>query len=349
MSSWSPWIAPSRLLGAVAAACVVAVSSAANLEVGSTAPSLDVKKWINGEATTIKPGQTYIVEFWATWCGPCKKSIPHLNELHQKFASKGLTIIGMSDETVDTVSSFVSAKGDQMSYLIGVDRDKATYRAWMDAAGQKGIPCAFVVDKTGKIVFIGHPLDDSFERVVKATLSGRFDPKKEKAAQPKIEAAERAAKVKNFNQAYKHFDEVVALDPAVFVDVAHRKFEMMLSEEGNVPKAYECAKQIMTVYSSDPGMLAAMAEDITTNPKYTPEQRNLDVAMEFAQAAKRSAGETHPEALAVLALVQFHKGQVNEAIENQMQAWMIASPAEKAEFKRVLDNYRASDKAKASR
>lgn len=349
MSSWPSWISSSRLIGPVAALCVAAVASAGTLEVGNTAPALDVKKWINGEGTTLQPGKTYVVEFWATWCAPCKKSIPHLNEMHQRLASKGLTIIGMSDETVDTVSSFVTAKGDQMAYLVGVDRDKNTYRAWMDAAGQKGIPCAFVVDRTGKIVYIGHPLDDSFERVVKATLAGRFDPKKEKAAQPKIEAAERAAKVKNFSQAYKHFDEVIAIDPAIFADVAGRKFEMMLADEGNTPKAYEYAKQIMTNYASDPVMLTAMAQDITTNPKYDTAQRNLDVAMEFAQAAHRVGGETNPSGLAVLALVQFNKGQVNEAIENQMQAWMIASPSEKAEFKRVLDNYRSNDKAKANR
>ena len=60
------------------------------LEVGDQAPAVEVEEWIQGE-TSVGEGSPYIVEFWATWCGPCRKSIPHLNEIYEKYQSRGLT------------------------------------------------------------------------------------------------------------------------------------------------------------------------------------------------------------------------------------------------------------------
>jgi len=83
------------------------------LTIGSIAPELDIEHWVsNGEGkfkpvTAFRPGSVYIVEFWATWCGPCIQSMPHLVELQEKYSGKGLQIISISDETVDTVQAFL--------------------------------------------------------------------------------------------------------------------------------------------------------------------------------------------------------------------------------------------------
>lgn len=341
------------ILALVVAACLAFVGTAAaqqKLEVGSTAPGLDIKKWYNGQGTTIQSGKVYLVEFWATWCGPCKKAIPHINELHNKYAEKGLVVIGISDEDAGVVEPFLQAQGSRMSYLVALDRDKATGRAWMQAAGVKGIPAAFIVDRSGKVVYIGNPHDPEFDRVIKLTLAGRYDPKKEKAAKPAIEAAERAARLRNWRQAYKHFDDVIAMDRAVFANIVLRKFEMMLAEEKNKDAAYAYIKEQIAEYASDPGALGLIAHDIVANPKYGAEDRDLDVAMLAATAMTASAGDKSPEALATTALVLHARGQVDEAVERQMEAWMIAPPAEKSEYRRVLDRYRSgAERAKAAR
>lgn len=340
------------LLGVVVAALFAFTGVAKaqeKLEVGNTAPGLDIKKWLNGDAVTIEKGSTYVVEFWATWCGPCKKSIPHLNDLHNRFAEKGLVIIGVSDEAPDVVESFVEAQGSRMSYHVAVDRQKATSRAWMQAAGQKGIPCAFIVDKNSKVVFIGHPLDPEFERAVKLTLKGRFDPKKEKTVRPALEAADKAARLKNWRQAYKHFDDVIAIDRSVFSNIALRKFEMMLADEKNKDAAYAYAKAQIKEYEADSEALAMFAKDIASNPRYSAEERDLDVALAAANAMVATAGDKSPEALATLALVLSARGEHEQAVERQMEAWMIAPAAEKAEYRRLLDKYRSTtEKAKAS-
>ena len=68
---------------------------AQTLKVGDPAPKIEVKSFVKGEPVkTFEAGKTYVVEFWATWCGPCKTSIPHLSELQKKHPA--VTFIGVS-------------------------------------------------------------------------------------------------------------------------------------------------------------------------------------------------------------------------------------------------------------
>ena len=64
---------------------------------GQPAPKLALKGWINAEPMTLKKlkGKIVVLDFWATWCGPCLASIPHTNELMEKYADKGVVIIGV--------------------------------------------------------------------------------------------------------------------------------------------------------------------------------------------------------------------------------------------------------------
>ena len=145
------------------------VSRAETLGVGDAAPKLNVKSFVKGEpVSAFEPGKNYVVEFWATWCGPCKTSIPHLTELQKK--NPGVTFIGVSiwEDDQEQVKPFVDEMGDKMAYRVAVDSipDKekadegAMAKTWMTAADQNGIPTAFIVNKEGKIAWIGHPMDD---------------------------------------------------------------------------------------------------------------------------------------------------------------------------------------------
>ncbi len=149
---------------------------------GSPAPKLAVRTWYKG--TPIKeldPSKTYVVEFWATWCGPCRESIPHLSQIARR--NPDATFIGVSileDDKGGAIKSFVQKMGDKMNYNVGYGgNEQGMAKTWMEAAGQNGIPTAFVVQEA-KIVWIGHPME--LERPLGEILDGTFDLAAYKAA-----------------------------------------------------------------------------------------------------------------------------------------------------------------------
>lgn len=115
---------------------------------GEKAPELKIEKWISEEPEM--DGKYIIIEFWATWCGPCRKAIPKLNALQKQFADD-VVIIALSDESAEKVQSMVAPK---IEYSNAVDTRallKSTYEV-------RGVPHAVVIDPDGIVVWEGFPL-----------------------------------------------------------------------------------------------------------------------------------------------------------------------------------------------
>jgi len=152
------------------------------LNVGDAIPvdAFDGVTWIQGEKVKAlnEKGKTYILECWATWCGPCIAVIPHVNEMHKKFESKGLVIIGMNvfEDGIEKSQDFVKKQGDGMSYRVAYSggRKSAFADKVLKPAGVTGIPRALVV-QDGKLVLSIHPsqLEDE---VITSLLDRSFDP-----------------------------------------------------------------------------------------------------------------------------------------------------------------------------
>jgi thiol-disulfide isomerase/thioredoxin len=126
-----------------------ALGAATKSMVGQQVPELRLD--YVGQKPEVK-GKPVILEFWATWCGPCRTSIPHLNEVHKKYKDKGLVIIGVTDEDNQTIRKFT--KEVPMDYTPATDRNGKLGKDF----GVTGIPHAVLADKTGKIVWEGHPM-----------------------------------------------------------------------------------------------------------------------------------------------------------------------------------------------
>jgi thiol-disulfide isomerase/thioredoxin len=159
------------------------------LKVGDKAPEFKAKIVKGDTVTSLEKGKVYVVEFWATWCPPCLKSIPHLSELQKQYKDQ-VTIIGVAckdysrksdEQTESRIKSFAEQQGEKMSYRVAFDDGSGKMNEkWMDAAGKDGIPTAFVVDGEGKIAYIGSPqgVDAVLAKLVKKAEPAK-DEKKE--------------------------------------------------------------------------------------------------------------------------------------------------------------------------
>lgn len=131
--------------------------------VGKPAIEINAQSWLNTKPVKLSglKGKVVVVEFWATWCGPCRASIPHLKELNAKYASKGLTLVSLTDEGAEVAGPFVKQNG--MDYAIGTGSTTG------EDYGVTGIPHAVVVGKDGKVVWEGHPMS-GLDQAVEAAL-----------------------------------------------------------------------------------------------------------------------------------------------------------------------------------
>ncbi|WDQ19318.1 TlpA disulfide reductase family protein [Rhodopirellula sp. P2] len=193
-----------------------APESPKGLTIGSPAPSLDIEHWVGESPSPVsefEPGKVYVVEFWATWCGPCLYSMPHLAELQSKYADDGLRVVSVSTEDLETVTEFLKRKvspsilgikepaanedeaeaGEATeetkpitfaeltsAYSLTTDPDESVNADYMKAANQNGIPTAFIVGTDGHIEWIGHPM--SMDEPLEAVIHNKWDrePAKEK-------------------------------------------------------------------------------------------------------------------------------------------------------------------------
>lgn len=132
--------------------------------INQAAPELQVEKWLTETPDT--KGKYVLVDFWATWCGPCRKAIGELNALQEKFKDK-LVVIGLSDEPEEKVRAMTSPK---ISYFSAID----TQARMKKALEVKGIPHVILMNPDGIVKWEGYPLlsgHELTEQVVASILN----------------------------------------------------------------------------------------------------------------------------------------------------------------------------------
>jgi len=288
-------------------------------KLGDPAKPLTLAKTVKGDAVDLASGkgkQVYVVEFWATWCPPCRDSIPHLTELQKKFKDKGVTFVGISDETAAKVEPFVKKMGDKMDYVVALDSDRKTSGDYMGAYGQNGIPTAFIVDKQGRIAWVGHPMS-GLDTAIEEIVAGTYDLA---AAQKEFEGrAAKEAKMQELNQAFMKY--------------------MQAASKADAKGLAELGKPLLDMADKDPQILNAIAWNILTAPQI--KTRDTAFALEVAKAAVTASKEKNPAVLDTYARALFDSGKKSEAVAQQKKAIALAPAAQKAEMEDTLKKYEA--------
>ena len=157
---------------ALAAAGLLA-GCGSKLGVGDPAPPLSVSKWLKGEPVLVfATGKVHVVEFWASWCGPCRMVVPHLSALQKKYPDVVFIGVNVWERNPTQGEAFAKEQGDRMDYRVAQDDLSAGPQQgkmatdWLKAAGRDSIPCAFVVDGKGRIAWIGHPMEPGMVKAI---------------------------------------------------------------------------------------------------------------------------------------------------------------------------------------
>ena len=329
--------------------------------VGSPAPSLKVEKWLKGDpVSSFQPGRIYVVEFWATWCGPCIETMPHLSELQEKYKASA-TFIGVSireggpkDDTYDAavitrVADFVKKNDANMRYTVAFDGAARHMRtAWADAAGESGIPTAFVVDGSGRIAYIGHPAVPKMEQVLDQLVAKTFDMAAAESAyrQRIIEKAEFTKALALFpagkpDQAVAALDALVAKSPKWAKSVAIEKFRGLIDAKRTM-QAFDVVPDLIDTHIADDGqLLCAVADTIVELPD-ADRKPGLPLALRAAQRAVELNTSNYPVPPSVLASVHWAMGNRAEAIKWQRKAVELAPEEAKKNFAPKLAEYEAA-------
>lgn len=120
--------------------------------VGKPMPEMKLEHWMNSEPLSRDDyqGKILVVDFWATWCGPCIAAIPKNNELHEKYASKGVIVLGICGSRGQEVMPQIAAD-EKIAYPIARDTSQETAKAWR----VMWWPTYAVVDRKGIVRAVG--------------------------------------------------------------------------------------------------------------------------------------------------------------------------------------------------
>jgi len=291
------------------------VTAASAADLGDKAAKVNVKEWVKGDKVDVTQSgdHVYVVEFWATWCGPCIDSIPHMSELQKKLKGK-VTFIGVSTDsakTVDKVKPFVKKMGDKMNYTVAIDNDRKTADGYMKAFKIIGIPHAFVV-QNGKIVWHQNPHpqspDGDLGEVLDLVLAGKFD---------------TAAAKKRLKENEERMAEMTA--NATRMGEYYQEYLRLVRSTGNKKEAAELGAKLIDIGKDNDGMLNALAWAILTDKGIV--DRDLKLALRAAKLANKATDGESAAILDTYALALFENGKKKEALRTQEKAVKLAREA----------------------
>ena len=320
------------------------------LLIGDHAPRPQFSEVLRGDVNfeNFSKDKVTVLEFWATWCGPCLAGMPHLSDLQTTYTDRGLTIIGVSDEKPEVVKAFLSSPewSEKITYTMALDDRSQTYESYMKAADRSGIPCAFVIDQSGRIAWIGHPsnLDDPLACILDGEWNlqdARTRYEMGETASEILRLAEKSMdadrKIGDFTKTIDFVNRGLLLEPDN-LELLDMRFRLLAGPMED-PDAYELGWRLIKEYSDQAiyDRLNSIAWYVLTDPSV--KNRNIDFAMTAVTTANRVAEGKFAPIYEVLARAHFESGDLEAAIKNQRTAFEMSQGRLAEHFRKGLDRY----------
>jgi thiol-disulfide isomerase/thioredoxin len=322
----------------------------ARLAVGDPAPKLQPAQWVQGEPVkAFDTNHVYLLDFWATWYGPCRTAIPHLNDLSLKFKDLGLITIGQNVWEPDhqAVALFVKDMSTQMTYRVALDDKRRNTNGimaatWMQAADQHNLPTTFVVNRQGRVAWIGHPLNLN-EYILAQILTDKFDIGDFAAEyeQQRLKEQQRDVLTRKLSDALRRKDwdaAEAALTESEKNVPAPARFHygnfhvQILLGRKDYAAAAALAESLSEGHKDNVGFQNDLAWSLAANEGL--DERSLQVAEKIAERANAAAAGKSAAVLDTLARLQFRLGKKPEAIATEQKAILVA---DKDSMKRFLE------------
>ena len=320
---------------------------ASTLDIGGAAPATRPEIQIQGDAVgKFETGRLYVFECWATWCGPCVATIPHLNALHQKLGPKGIIITGVnvwdgekSEEAEKNVREFVKKQGKKMSYPVAIG-GKEFIKTWLEASNTESIPVAFVVNGNGVLVWTGHPAELN-ETLLGDLLTGTVAPKPQATAAKPVTEWYEAMKKGNWDKVESLLPEVLKkLPPDIRAGFQKNAEANIALGRGDPTLFYTVLEERASEESTNPEVQNEVAWQLLTDARFEGKV-NFALAEKCATAAVQLTDSKHADKLDTLARLRFMQGKQAEAIELQEKAVGLADYLTlKDELKATLESLR---------
>jgi pentatricopeptide repeat protein len=302
-------------------------SPVGELSIGDPNPGLQLAKFVKGDEVTapLKDDVT-VVEFWATWCGPCRAGMPHISELQREYGDK-VRFIGVTKEDEDVVTKFLGSVApggktwdEVIDYRLALDDGSWTNNAYMRAANQNGIPCAFIVGRDGIVEWIGHP--GSIDQPLKQIVDGSWD-RQAAVAEFKQQAMfdKYAQKLNgmlrsgNFDAALSLLDEMEESSGGKSMPLLNNRL-MILMMADRAEEASSVRGELIEAAWDDATVLNGVAWETATADNAT----DLELALKAAKRASEIRENKDAAILDTLARCHYELGQLDEAIKVQQKA-----------------------------
>ena len=314
-----------------------------DLRVGSKAPALQLKEFVKGKPVEkFEKGKIYVIEFWATWCGPCVQAMPHLTELQHKHPEVTFIGVNVFENDQDSVPKFLEKMGEKVDYRIALDDvsggEGKMAATWMTASAQGGIPASFLVNGDGVIANITHPmqLEESLEKVI----AGKWD--LNAAVKKQVEGLEKKKQMQSLVKKIRPLlnkkptpENLEAIDtlceeyPLLAFEIRQADFSRLLNADDPEITVAAGRKMLEADKTENPELLNNVAWTLVSpqRTKKTVAEPIVDFALEVALKADNLGKKKSFGTADTLARVQYLKGDHKSAIETQTRAVKLLKEA----------------------